>query len=73
MNLASGYSAFLGCKLHNYIALYCKKCKTIYKGKGKGVYFYPQGSPKGRGKENTLFVKQQVAFEPGTFGLQSNA
>jgi len=31
-------------------------------------------SPKGRrGKENTLPVKKQVGFEPGTFGLQLDA
>lgn len=50
MNLASDYSAFLGCKLHNYIALYCKKCKAIiYKGKGKGkeCLFLPAGVSQG--------------------------
>ena len=50
----------------------------------KVLYFYLQGSPspfqpkaglpRGGGvKKNTLAVKQQVGFEPGTFGPQSNA
>jgi len=73
MNLASGYSAFLGCKLHNYIALYCKRYKTIYKGK-RCFFFTHRGLPRGGGVKKTLYLwSNRWHLNLGPFGLQSNA
>ena len=54
----------------------CVTFAVVKKKESKPALFLPPspGLPRGGGvKKNTLPVKQQVGFEPGTFGLQLNA